>query len=219
MENTEKNNNIYIEHIKKIYFWRTAFFGLVILTAGIVIGGASMSIFLTHKLASSKPRPVYESLMPRLDQILGLTQVQSNKIKPILDGYMQHLQEIREDGRLEIASTLDQMNREISPILAEGQKVVWSRELLRIQNELNPEPQRAAPRGAGGGRRRGGEQPGPGPGGMGGRRFGRGQMMRSGMGGRRGPQFQPVPVGPNSFSSDINENEAATNSFDSNAVK
>ena len=211
MENTDKNNNIYIEHLKKIYFWRTAFFGLVILTAGIVIGGASMSIFFTHKMTSPKPRPVYESLMPRLSQILGLTQVQTNKIKPILDGYMQHLQEIREDGRLEITNTLDQMNKEISPILAEGQKVVWSRELLRIQSELNAEPPRPAPRGGGQGQRRGG--------GMGGGRYGRGQQMRAGMGGRRGPQFQPVPIGPNSFISDINGNETNANSFDSNAVK
>ena len=204
MENMEKNNNLSIEHIKKIYFWRTAFFGLVILAAGIAIGGASMSIFFSHRLASQNPRPVYDSLMPRLNQILGLTQAQTTKIKPILDGYMQHLMEIREEARSEITKTLDQMNEEIGPILAERQKLVWSQELLRIRRELNPETPRTATSASGGGtRRRGPEQPAPGMGG--GRRGMRVQNMRSGIVTRRNPDVQIVTNEPDFTVNDINE--------------
>ena len=217
MDNTEKNYDINLEQIKQIrktYFWRTAFFGLIILVAGIVIGGASMSILAEHNFTASPARRENSSLMPRLRQILGLTQQQATKIKPILDKHMQHLQEIRDDARVDIISTLTQMNQEISPILSAGQKVVWSNELLRIQRELNPEP---LPSGGGGaGWRRGAEQPGPGPGG-GRRNAGRGGQPRGGMGPRRGIQSMPALRGPNSFSNNTPENQIMIENSDSNS--
>jgi len=54
--NIEKNDHTNIEHIRKTYYWRNAFHGLVILLAGIIIGGASMSIFTTHRLTSGSRR-------------------------------------------------------------------------------------------------------------------------------------------------------------------
>jgi hypothetical protein len=157
MDNLEKNSSDNIEHLKKIYFWRSAFFGLVILTAGIVIGGASMSIFASHNIGSSPPPRQYGNLIPRLTRTLGLTQQQIDKIKPILDKNMQKLWDIREDARIDIVNTLDQMNKEIAPILAENQKLVWSNELLRIQRDVSPEPLR---NNAAGNRRGGAAQPG-----------------------------------------------------------
>lgn len=203
MENSEKNTNSNIEHIKKVYFWKSAFFGLIILAAGIAIGGASMSIFASHKMTQKPPRTEYNNLTPRLVQDLGLQQQQINKIRPILDKHMQHLYEIREDARVDIAKTLEQMNKEIYPILSELQKRRWSNELIRIQRQLNPEPARN-PQG-GRGLRRGAGQAGQGGGG----RLGRGgQPLNQRLAGlRRGMGAQPSPAAPNS---PLNTNENIT---------
>ena len=198
MNDTDKNINTNIEHIKKIYFWRSAFFGLIILVAGIVIGSASMSILTTHKMTTTSPSGQFD-IMPRMNRILGLTQQQINKIGPILDGHMQHLYDLRENARSDIINTLDSMNNEISPILGKRQKIVWQQELVRIQRELNPEIPRT---GGGQFRRRGAEPENPI-----GRRYGRGQQQRIGDITPRPSERQFAPTGPNTPVNDINESK------------
>ena len=221
MENLEKNTNSNIEHLKKVYFWRSAFFGLIILAAGIAIGGASMSMVASRKIAQKPASQEYNSLMPRLIQVLGLKQQQINKIRPILDKHMQHLNEIREDARVDIANTLDQMNKEINPLLGDMQRDVWSNELKRIQRQLNPEPARNQ-QGGGRGLGRGAGQPGQGrtwPGQGGGGRLGRGAQQlnpRPNAGQRRAAGIQPPPAAPNSPLNNIIQNEIPSNDLVSN---
>ena len=195
--NTEQNNNINLEHIRKIYYWRTAFFGLVILIAGIVIGGASISIYMTHRITRPPRGPEFNSLqvIPPLRRNLGLSKEQSDKIKPIIDDSMEKLREIREDARSEIENTLQQMNKEISSILTESQRQRWQRELDRLQRELRPGGQRRD--GTGLRARRGLDAAG---------RRGRGQreLLR-----------QPL-VEPNSIPRDVNENEIDIEKSDPN---
>jgi len=201
--NTEQKNNINLEHIRKIYYWRTAFFGLVILIAGIVIGGASISIYMTHRITRPPRGPEFNSLqvIPPLRRNLNLSKEQSDKIKPIIDGSMKKLRDIREDARTEIESTLQQMNKEISSILTETQRQKWQRELDRLQRELRP----GGPRRDGTGlrARRGLD--------AGGRR-GRGQRELL----RRGLQSRSL-VEPNSTPGDVNENEIGTEQSDPNS--
>jgi hypothetical protein len=188
MNKTEGTDNLSVGHTQKLHRWRIAFFGTVILLAGIVIGGALMLILMPHKLMRPPRGPEFESLrmIPPLRRDLGLSGEQSEQIKPILDKHMLKLQDIREDARSEISETLEQMNQEISAILSEGQRRIWQGQLGRLQQDLHPGGWR---RGAGGGRmRRGGEGPGPWP--------GRGQQQPF----RRGPgPFGPSgpPDGPN----------------------
>ena len=201
---TEQNNQPNIDHLKKMCYWRTAFFGLVILIAGTVIGGATMSIMSTQRSRRPGRGPEFRSLqvLPPLRQDLGLSQDQVEKIKPLLDGHMKKLQDIRENDRTEIESTLQQMNEEISSILTETQRQRWQREMSRLQRELRP----------GGGPRRNGMGPrgrrGIEPGG---RRGGRGQREFF----RRGLQPQPL-AGPNSLRNDANENQIQVEGFDPN---
>ncbi len=214
MENLEKNMNN-IEHLKKIYFWKSAFFGLIILAAGITIGGASMSIFASHKMAQKPPRPEYNNLMPRLVQSLGLQQQQINKIRPILDKYMDRLYEIREDARNDIATTLEQMNKEINPLLGDRQRNVWSNELFRIQREFSTEPRN--PQAVV--RRRGGaqQQLGQGAGGRMGR-AGQPLNQRPNAGQRRAAVLPPPPAAPNSINENVPINEMITEDSQSNEV-
>ncbi len=170
MSRMEKNDHTNIDTIRKLHRWRMAFFGGIILLAGIVIGGASMMIFLPHKLMAPPPGPEFDSLrmLPSLRRDLGLTTEQSKSISPILEKHMRKLGEIRTEARADIAETLNEMNDDICEILTDRQERLWKQSLERLQRGLRP--------GLGGPGRRG-----EGPGGM---RQRRGQQERRG----RGPQ-------------------------------
>jgi gas vesicle protein len=195
MSQNEKINNPTVSYINKAHFWRMAFFGLVILMAGIVIGGSSVLIFAPKRLIKSPPGPEFNStiMIPPLQRALDLNPEQTEKIQPILDKYMQKLNTIRTEARSEIAETLKQMNQDITAILTNGQKQLWQREIERLQSELRP---------------RGG--PGPRWGeGRGGPRFRGGQQQRL----RRGPgPFGPrrQPAGPNMPQDNINNGPSQT---------
>jgi len=188
MNQNQTTDNPIVSQIKKAHMWRIAFFGLIILLAGIAIGGSSMLIFAPKKLIQPPLGPEFRSqrMIPPLRRDLGLAPEQAEKIKPILDKHMQKLDTIRIEARSEIAETLKQMNQEIAAILTEEQQQLWQREIDRLQNELRPRG------GPGGGPRRG-----EGPGGP---RFRGGQQERNRRGPGMGPgQFGPRsrPVGPN----------------------
>jgi len=175
MSRNQTTDNLVVSHINKTHTWRMAFFGLIILIAGIVIGGSSMLILAPNKLIQPPPGPEFNSMriIPPLRRNLGLAPEQAEKIKPILDKHMQKLATIRIEARSEIAETLNQMNQEIAAILSDQQQQLWQREISRLQNELRPRGGPGGPRrGEGpGGRFRGGQQnrfrEGPGPGGPG----------------------------------------------------
>jgi hypothetical protein len=177
MSLNETTDNPIGSNINKAHIWRMVFFGLIILIAGIAIGGSAMLIFAPNKLLQPPPGPEFRSLrmIPPLRRDLGLSPEQAEKIKPILDKHMKKLNTIRTEARSEVAETLKQMNQEIAAILTDQQQQRWRHEISRLQDELRP-------RGGPGPRRRGG---GPAR-----RRFRGGQQERPGRGmgpGGRGP--------------------------------
>ncbi|MGD8500312.1 MAG: hypothetical protein PVJ86_06675 [Phycisphaerales bacterium] len=187
MSKTETTDNLTIGDAHKLHHWRMAFFGMVILLAGIVIGGASMLILAPEKLTKPPPGPEWASgrMVGQLQRELRLSPEQAEKIRPILKAHMEALNRVREDARQEIGEALEQMHEQISDILTDGQKRMWERRLHRLQGPLRG----GGPRwgnGAGGPRHRGGEQ----------EQFRRGPQEHF----RRGPgPFGPPkpPAGPN----------------------
>ncbi len=194
MNNNETTDNQAIGYMRKLQRWRMAFLGMVILVAGIAIGGASMLILAPDKLMKPPRGPEFGSLrmIPPLRRELGLSPEQEEKMKPILDKHMQKLHDIRMEARADIEEALTQMNKGISDILTDDQKRIWQRSLDRLDRELHP-----------GGPRRGG-----GPRGPGGFRGGQQERFRGGQPehfrGGPGP-FGPhrPPMGPNSPRDDI----------------
>lgn len=186
MTNSDTTDGSAIYYLRKLQRWRMAFFGMVILVAGIAIGGASMFILVPDRLMQPPPGPEFGSFrtIEMLRRELGLSPEQEKKIKPILDAHMKRLHEIRMEARTEIQSALNRMNKGISDVLTDEQKQLWQRSLDRLEMELH----------RGGPPRRGG-----GPGGRGGRedRFREGppERFRDGPG-PRGPRRPPG--GPNS---------------------
>ena len=135
MSKTEGTDNLTVSCMHRLQRWRMAFFGVVILLAGLVIGGASMLIFMPHRLMRPPRGPEFETMrmIGPLRRDLGLSGEQTERIKPILDKHMGKLSDIREDARSEISKTLEKMNQEISAILTEGQRQIWQGQLVRLQ--------------------------------------------------------------------------------------
>jgi hypothetical protein len=140
MSEIESSDNLGIDYMQKMHRWRMAFFGVVILLAGIVIGGALMMILAPQMLIKLPPGPEFspQIMIPPLRAELGLTDEQTEKIKPIMDKYMSKLNQIRMNARTEIGDTLKQMNDEIAAILTDEQKEIWQRGLDRLDRELHP---------------------------------------------------------------------------------
>ena len=182
MSDKETIHNPAISYMDRLYRWRMAFFGMVVLVAGVVIGGALMMILAPDKLMKPPRGPEFDSftMIPRLRRDLGLSPEQQEKIKPILDSHMEKLNEIRMEARSEIEEALIQMNESISAILSEEQRQIWQRSLDRLEREFH----------------RGGPRRGGGPGGRG-FRGGRQEGFRGGQPPehfRQGPG--PGPFGP-----------------------
>jgi len=176
MSQNQTTNNPAVSHINKAHYWRVAFFGLIILVAGVVIGGSAMLIFAPEKLTRPPGAPEFASgrMVGQLQRELRLSPEQAEKIEPVLKEHMETLNNIRFDAREQIDEALEQMNEQISSILTERQKRMWESRLHRLQSPLRGGPGRG--QGPGGGRYRRGEQDrfrrgmgpgGPGPGGPG----------------------------------------------------
>ena len=180
MSDKEIIHNPAINYIDRLHRWRMAFFGMVVLVAGVVIGGALMMILVPDKLMKPPRGPEFSSvrMIPPLRRDLGLSPEQEEKIKPILNNHMERLNEIRLEARSDIEEALIQINKGISDILTDEQKRIWQRSFGRIEREFYP-----------GGRRRGG-----GPRGPGGFRGGSQERFRGGQ-----PEHfreEPGPFGP-----------------------
>jgi hypothetical protein len=170
MSENQKTDNPAISNINKAHNWRMAFFGLIILAAGVVIGGSSMLIFAPKKLIRPPRAPEFASgrMVGQLQRELRLSPEQSEKIEPILKEHMETLHNIRIDAQDQIGEALEQMNKQISSILTDQQKQMWESRLRHLQSPLRGGPRRGE---GPGGRFRGGQQDrfrrGPGPGGPG----------------------------------------------------
>jgi len=171
MSQNQTTNNPAVSNINKAHNWRMAFFGLIILAAGVVIGGSSMLIFAPKKLIRPPRAPEFASgrMVGQLQRELRLSPEQAEKIEPILKEHMETLNNIRIDAQDQIGEALEQMNEQISSILTDRQKQMWESRLRHLQSPLRGGGPR---RGEGpGGRFRGGQQDrfrrGPGPGGPG----------------------------------------------------
>jgi hypothetical protein len=174
MSRNQTTDNSIISNINKAHMWRMAFFGLIILIAGIAIGGSSMMIFAPDKIIKPPRGPEFASgrMVGHLRRELHLSPEQAEKIEPILQEHMETLHNIRIDAQDQIGKALEKMNKQISSILTDRQKRMWQSRLRRLQSPL-----------------RGGPGRGEGPGGP---RYRGGQQERN----RRGSGMGPGPFGP-----------------------
>jgi len=141
MNQMQANEKPMVE-LRKLHCWRMAFFGMVILLAGIIIGAAATLAFVRYSRPDLTPGPEFaaERIVRQLQHHLRLSPEQMAKLEPILQKRLQKLDEIRANARPQIAEQLRLMNEEISAVLDEHQKQLWHEHLQRLQKMLRPGP-------------------------------------------------------------------------------
>lgn len=119
--------------LRRLHQWRMAFFGLMILSAGLITGAAA-TVLVLHRPGppegAAPPNQAYQVTLERIMPRLHLTPQQAEQAGPVLRRRMQRLEEIREQGRVQIARELQAMHEEISAVLSPQQQQLWW-ELMR----------------------------------------------------------------------------------------
>ncbi|MBW8016281.1 MAG: hypothetical protein FVQ82_08850 [Planctomycetes bacterium] len=178
---------------------RMVLLSLVILTAGIVIGSATTTLFIQKN--SRKPgdyRPGGRMIL-RLKKRLDLSDDQSEKIEPIIKTFMDKHRIIKEKARPQVEALVSEMKEGISALLTEDQKEKWQEWQKHIERGFRmrrgPGPHRPKGSGYGGGPHR--PRDGRGPGGGRGPRDGRGPGSPRGSRPEGQGRRHPTPSGPN----------------------
>ena len=135
MSDNQINENQNIYQIK-MHRWRMAFFGLVILLAGIVIGGVASMLVVGRPMPG--PERSADRMIKGLRQELRLSPQQRQQIEPIIHRHMERLDQIRKEARPIIEGELRQMNEEIAPLLDDQQRAEWKQMQKRLPMEQSP---------------------------------------------------------------------------------
>lgn len=156
MKQPDANENLTIA-LRRMHRWRMAFFGLVLMISGGILGAAVTLLVFRPAGPPSRmdPRSAASMMALRLKDELGLTEQQEEQIKAILQTHLQKLEEIRDRARPEIEAAMQSMEAKVSGVLSETQR----EQLQEIMDRMKREFQRGMRMGPGG--------PG-GPGGRGG---------------------------------------------------
>jgi hypothetical protein len=164
--------------LQRLHRWRMAFFGLVILLAGALLGiaGTLLTVPRARPVDSRPPDFAVEEMLHRIGPRLRLSTQQAGQIRPILRKHTEKLDRIREEGRVQIHDQLRLMNEEIAKVLDQDQERLWHEFLRGLPGQFGRGPGRYGP-GAGSG-----------PGGRLGPRYG-----------RPGPPQRPSPNDPPQF--------------------
>jgi len=134
-----------------------AFFGVVILLAGM-LGGAAVTLLAIRHMGPERPLPpvpAVKMLLARLSGPLHLTGEQRQQVEPILQEHMARLDQIQADGQKAIAEELRLLSEQMAGVLTADQMHLWERLFLDL-----PGPIRHIPEGRGPGLGRGPAPPG-----------------------------------------------------------
>ena len=143
--------------LRRLHHWRMAFFGVVILLAGMLGGAASTLLIIRHLGPDRPPPPVraVKMMLARLSGPLHLTAEQSQQVEPIVRNHLVRLDQIQKDGQEAIAEELRLLSQEMGGVLTEEQMHLWGQLFLEL-----PSPIRHIPEGRGPGLGRGPAPPG-----------------------------------------------------------
>jgi hypothetical protein len=154
-----------LQLILRMHRWKTAFFGLVILLAGLIIGASAAVIFF-KPFAPSAPRDiefVNAQTMAALQDNLQLDAAQRERIRAIFASHFAAIDGIRTEARPRIAGEMNALYDEVFSVLDGPQRERWRQIMDRLGEDFAGPHQQRGPRGPGYG---GGRGAGPGRGPM-----------------------------------------------------
>jgi len=143
--------------LRRLHYWRMAFFGVVILLAGM-LGGAAATLLTVSRLGPREPLPpvpAVKMMLARLTGPLHLTDEQKRQVEPILQKHVVKLDQIQQDGQKAIAEELQLLSQDMGGVLTADQMRFWE----QLFSDL-PGPIRHIPAGRGPGLGRGPAPPG-----------------------------------------------------------
>ena len=151
-------NNQYDEQIQLLLRsqrWKMAFFGLIILIAGLFIGAAVALLLMQRRHAQQLPGVEFinERTISHLQHELNLNPDQTEQIREICSKHLQALQEIREQARPQIANEMNELHTEVMAVLDEAQQKLWTQNIERLIDRFAAPPHEQGP-----------HRPGPPPG-------------------------------------------------------
>lgn len=133
--------------LQRLHHWRMAFFGMVILVAGM-LSGAAVTLLIVGQTGHKVPPPpviAVKLLAERLDGLLHLTAEQRPQMEPILRKHVTKLDQIQEDGQKAIAEELRLMTQEMAGVLTADQMATWERLFLELPGPIRHVPQELGP--------------------------------------------------------------------------
>ena len=151
--------------LQRMHRVKMAFFGLVILTAGMVIGGAvGMMYAQKHQPAKVEHGPevvsrwMVERVVEKMKDELQLTDQQQAELQAIMKTRFKEIDTIRKEAQPKIIEQMNEMNLQIAGVLNEQQYQQWQEGLKQLREKFpgHPDFMRGG-RGGRGGQRRGPE--------------------------------------------------------------
>jgi len=133
--------------LRRLHHWRMAFFGMVILLAGM-LSGAAVTLLIVGHIGQRGPLPPVHAvklLLERLTGPLHLTAEQRPQVEPILKSHMMRLDQIQGDGQKAIAEELRLLSQEMAGVLTEDQMRLWERLFLDLPGSIRHIPQGYGP--------------------------------------------------------------------------
>ncbi|MCF7974023.1 MAG: hypothetical protein K9N55_09425 [Phycisphaerae bacterium] len=115
--------------LKRMLYWRMAFFSVIILLAGMAIGASGMFMWLS----SQKPKSISSQtmtvnrVMRQLNSQLKLSKPQADQIRPMLRKCVDSLEQVRKQARPQINQHLKHMNQGIAAVLKANQMKQWKK--------------------------------------------------------------------------------------------
>jgi hypothetical protein len=133
--------------LRRLHHWRMAFFGVVILVAGMLSGAAVTLLMLRHvgRDRPLPPVPAVKMMLARLSGPLHLTPEQNRQIEPILQKHVVKLDQIQEDGQKAIAEELRLLTQDVGGVLTEDQMQLWQQLFLDLPRAIRHVPEGRAP--------------------------------------------------------------------------
>lgn len=192
MNQPDSNENLTMA-LQRMHRWRMAFFGLILMISGSVLGAAVAVLVLRPADRPGWPRDsgrMAAQMALRLKEELGLSTEQEKQIRTILEAQMEKLEEMRKAAFSEIQAVMQTTQEQMGKVLSQEQRQQLEEELERMRRQF-PHGRRPGPPGDFRDRRgrMGDRDDGPGPGGP---RPG----DRRGPRGRRGQRRDFDPNGP-----------------------
>jgi flagellar basal body-associated protein FliL len=144
--------------LKRVLYWRMAFFSVIILLAGVAIGASGT--FMWFSKQKPKPAPpqtvTINKAVRRLNSQLKLTKSQTDQVRPLVRKCLVSLEQVRKKARPQINQHLRQMNQGIASVLNDNQMRRWKKyekqlmallqeNRVRLQSSGKPRSQQAQP--------------------------------------------------------------------------